>query len=126
MVDVSAAISKRILIIDDEFDICELLQTLLCLEGFDVTTVSTAEDAMHALAGQPWDLVLLDVVMPQFDGWAFAQFTRDINPKLPVIFMTAKIDEERYCDAVESGLIQGRLYKPFGLEDLQQMMTLSA
>jgi DNA-binding response OmpR family regulator len=117
---------KRILIVDDERDICDLVQTLLCLEGFEVATTSTPKETMQALLDERWDLVLLDVVMPHLDGWEIARFARKRYPELPVVFMTAKVDEERYSNALARGLIQGRLYKPFEIDELHQLMALSA
>ncbi len=113
--------TARILVVDDEVDICELLRTLLGLEGYSVTVAENHDDALRRIHEENWDMVLLDVVMPDRDGWQLARAIRETRPELPVYFMTAKVDLD-YDEAVREGVIHGYLYKPFAFDDIQDLL----
>ena len=113
--------AKRILVIDDEVDICTLLERLLALEGYEVGVTSDCGDALRLFESEPWDLVLLDIVMPECDGWKVAAALREKRPEVPRCFMTARVDQG-YDDAMEQGLIDGYLYKPFSFDDILSLI----
>ena len=111
--------AKRVLVVDDEPNIVMSLRFLMEREGFEVEVAPTGEAALAALDDQPADLVLLDVMMPELDGFEVCQRIRD-NPawrRTKVVMLTAKgRDVER-----EKGLALGAdLYvtKPFSTRDL--------
>lgn len=113
------AMAKRVLVVDDEPNIVMSLRFLMEREGFEVEVAPTGEAALEALGDQPADLVLLDVMMPELDGFEVCQRIRD-NPawrRTKVVMLTAKgRDVER-----EKGLALGAdLYvtKPFSTRDL--------
>ncbi len=106
--------SQRILVVDDDENILGLERTILEQEGFQVTTAGDGEHALKLLEQQPFDLVLLDVIMPDKDGF---QVCRQIKQNartrtIPVIFLTAKGGGEALAEGFESG---GVMYinKPF-------------
>ena len=86
---------KRILVVDDEQDLCEILRFNLEAEGFQVTTATSAEEALdRGVAG--FDLLLLDVMLAGMSGWRMAKVVRS-NPQtagIPVIFLTARDSED--------------------------------
>ncbi|MBR1705643.1 MAG: response regulator transcription factor [Bacteroidales bacterium] len=86
---------KRILVVDDEQDLCEILRFNLEAEGFQVTTATSAEEALErGVAG--FDLLLLDVMLAGMSGWRMAKVVRS-NPQtagIPVIFLTARDSED--------------------------------
>jgi CheY-like chemotaxis protein len=85
------AMSRRILIAEDERPIRELLQTLLVDEGYQVTTVRDGREGLEALAHEPYDLVLSNVAMPRLDGRELAS-AMHADPTLrtiPIILMSA-------------------------------------
>jgi CheY-like chemotaxis protein len=86
-------LGKKILVVEDDFDIREALHDLLTLEGFELLLAADGQDALNQLRSsdsEP-DAILLDLVMPVKDGYEFLQ-ERDLDPRLariPVIVMTA-------------------------------------
>lgn len=79
----------KILVVDDDKNICELLRLYLEKEGFNVSLANDGEEALLRFAADNPDLVLLDVMMPKLDGW---QVCREIRKKseCPIIMITAK------------------------------------
>src|ERR1700722_7643429 len=78
-----------VLIIDDEAEIRESLQTLLEMEGFEVETAVTGEDGLAQIGDRPFDLVLLDLALPGRDGMDILAEIRSQDSRLPVIMITA-------------------------------------
>ena len=114
---------RHILVVDDETDILEMLDILLEVEGFEVKTATSGLAALDVLSKQSFDAVLLDVVMRPTDGWETARQIRQRFPGLAVYFVTAHVDERNYAKAQENGLIQGRLYKPFDIDDIKHILA---
>jgi two-component system OmpR family response regulator len=108
--------NPKVLVVDDEANICALLSQTLRLTGFDVRTASGGHQALLLAAEFVPDLVVLDVMMPDMDGFQLAGRLRS-SRAVPVLFLTAR-------DAVEdriSGLTVGAddyVTKPFSLEEL--------
>ena len=106
--------AKRILVVDDDENILSLERTILEQKGFEVTTAGGGKEALRTLADQPFDLVLLDVMMPEVDGFTVCRKIKE-DPKmkdLPVIFLTAKGGGEALAEGFESGAIM-YINKPF-------------
>lgn len=82
---------KTVLVVDDEFDIVEVLISVLGDEGYRVITAADGRQGLDRLAETPADLVLLDYMMPRMDGPAMARAMRD-NPAyrhIPIVLMSA-------------------------------------
>ena len=106
----------RVLVIDDEADIRELLRGLLERAGYVVDEAADGRAGLRAFYATPPDLVLLDVGMPELDGWATLERLRDLSD-VPVIMLTARSGE---LDRVR-GLTRGAddyVAKPFGRQEL--------
>jgi CheY-like chemotaxis protein len=106
--------AKRILVVDDDENILSLERTILEQKGFDVTAATGGADALKLLAGQVFDLVLLDVMMPEIDGFTVCRKIKE-DPRLkdvPVIFLTAKGGGEALAEGFESGAVM-YINKPF-------------
>ncbi len=88
--------AKRILIVDDEPDICEILRFNLEMDGFDVVTVESADDGQKIVDALPVDLILLDVMMTPKSGFEWAKELKSVprTAGIPIIFCTAKTLEE--------------------------------
>ncbi len=105
----------RILIVDDEKPICDLIDLHLCAAGYHCTAVQDGIEALRQLDENRFDLILLDVMLPGVDGYDIMEYVRPIG--IPVIFITAK-DQVR--DRVK-GLRLGAddyLIKPFEMVEL--------
>ena len=108
---------ERILVVDDEPSITELVTTALRFIGFEVQTAASGREALTAAADFAPQLVVLDVMLPDFDGFEVLRRLRSGGDQVPVIFLTAR-DEH---DAKIRGLTHGGddyLTKPFSLEEL--------
>ena len=107
---------KRILVVDDESDIREILSFNLENEGYDVETVASAEEAIGALASG-CDLILLDVMMGGMSGYHLAEKLRREGNAVPIIFLTAKDTEN---DMLTGFSVGGDDYisKPFSLKEV--------
>lgn len=107
----------RLLVVDDEQNLAELVSMALRYEGWEVATAHTGTKAVDAAREQRPDAVVLDMMLPDFDGLEVLRRMRATQPELPVLFLTAR-------DAVEdriAGLTAGGddyVTKPFSLEEL--------
>jgi two-component system KDP operon response regulator KdpE len=102
---------KKILIIDDDPDICELIEQTLSRTGAQVLMATDGEDGLRQFETHPPDLVLLDIMMPGLDGLAVC--SRMLNQTVvPIIFLTALGHEAEIVDGLELGAID-YVTKPF-------------
>jgi two-component system, OmpR family, response regulator len=107
----------RVLVVDDEPNIAELLRMALRYEGWDVEVALTGSQAVSTARAQAPDAVVLDMMLPDFDGMEVLRRLRAEQPDVPVLFLTAR-------DAVEdrvAGLTAGGddyVTKPFSLEEV--------
>jgi two-component system OmpR family response regulator len=113
---------QRLLVVDDEPTLAELLAATLRFAGFDVTSAATGAEALSAADSHRPDLVLLDVMLPDIDGFEVLRQLRERTPPpggvrtghLPVLFLTARGGTE---DKVKGLMLGGDDYvtKPFNL-----------
>lgn len=106
-----------VLIIDDEAEIRESLQTLLELEGYDVAVAANGDQGLAQLGERPFDLVLLDLAMPGRNGLELIPELRAIDPLLSIIMITAYGTVEDAVRAMQSGAANF-LQKPWDNEKL--------
>jgi DNA-binding response OmpR family regulator len=106
--------AKRILVVDDDENILNLEKTILEQKGFEVTGAGGGGEALRLLAEQTFDLVLLDVMMPEIDGFTVCRKIKEDDrlKDIPVIFLTAKGGGEALAEGFESGAIM-YINKPF-------------
>ena len=106
--------AKRILVVDDDENILNLERTILEGKGFEVTAAGSGSQALEILAKQAFDLILLDVMMPEIDGFTVCRKIKEDSrlKEVPVIFLTAKGGGEALAEGFESGAIM-YINKPF-------------
>jgi two-component system alkaline phosphatase synthesis response regulator PhoP len=111
--------SKRILIVDDEQDILDLLQFNLKTEGYDTVTAADGEQAVQLANSTNPDLIILDVMLPKKDGWAVLRELRQkpATQQIPVIFLTAKDSEIDEVVGLELGA-DDYIVKPIAMRKL--------
>jgi two-component system OmpR family response regulator len=106
-----------ILVVDDEEPLSDLVSSALRFAGYTVTTESNGFDALRTIKTEAPDLIVLDVNMPELDGFEVCRRIRRDGVQTPVIFLTARDD----IDDLRTGFRQGGddyLTKPFSLEEL--------
>ena len=118
----------RILIVDDEADIRELVRINLELDGHQVATAGDGAEAMDAVRRMRPELVILDVMMPGVDGWeVLASIKAEPAPdlsRIPVVMLTARTDD---VDRIRGGIEGAIRYitKPFSLAELREEVQLA-
>jgi two-component system OmpR family response regulator len=107
----------RILVVDDEPNIVDVISMALRFEGFQVESAATGNDALAAVAARPPQLLVLDVMLPDIDGFEVARRLASARAEVPIIFLTARDSTE---DVVHGLTVGGDDYvtKPFSLEEL--------
>ena len=112
-----AADHGRLLVVDDEPFLREAVAASLTFLGFQVTTADTGAEALRLARERPFDLVVLDVMLPDTDGFEVVRRLRRDGSRLPVIFLTARDTQD---DKVTGLTLGGDDYmtKQFGLEEL--------
>lgn len=108
--------SKRILVVDDKANVRRLLQEYLAEQGYTVTTAENGKLALFAARQEPPDLILLDMMMPEMDGYTFLQQYRQ-EAQTPIIFLTAKLEETDKVIGLELGA-DDYITKPFSMREL--------
>lgn len=107
---------KKILVVDDESDICEILSFNLENEGYEVATAASAEEALKKLPPD-CDLILLDVMMGGMSGFRMAEKLRKDGNSVPIIFLTAKDTENDMLTGFSVGA-DDYISKPFSLKEV--------
>ena len=112
------ATKSKILVVDDEDTICEVLKLNLEIAGYDVDTANSAETAMKLPLAE-YDLFIIDVMMGEMNGFDFATKIRATEElkNIPIIICTAKDSEEDLLDGFSRG-IDDYIKKPFSIREL--------
>ena len=108
--------NAKILVVDDEADICEILQFNLESEGFTVDTATSAEEALSRLTNEH-QIILLDVMMGGMSGFRMAEKLRKQGSKIPIIFLTAKDTENDLLTGFSIGA-DDYISKPFSIKEV--------
>jgi DNA-binding response OmpR family regulator len=109
-------VSGRILLVEDDPDLARVLRDNLLIEGFDVTHSLTGADAVSAARTLPPDLVVLDVTLPDTDGFQLCGALRQVG-RVPIIMLTARSQKSDRLRGFELGA-DDYITKPFDLEEL--------
>lgn len=108
--------NKRILLVEDEESLQDIIKLNLELDGYEVSAVNNGKAALEEFGTKRFDLVILDVMLPEVDGFTICQTIRLENTRIPILFLTAKNSAE---DRVFGLKIGGDDYltKPFNLDE---------
>ena len=109
---------KRILVVEDDYGIAFGLRVDLKTEGYDVEMEANGERALERLRNEPFDLVLLDVMLPGKDGFEICRELRRSGFKTPIILLTAKAEEAEKVMGLELGA-DDYVTKPFSPRELR-------
>lgn len=80
----------QILIVDDDKNIRRFLSLVLCSAGYKTSDANSAKEALHIMEKQKIDLIILDIMLPDMDGYAFAELLRECNNDIPILMLSAK------------------------------------
>ena len=110
---------KKILVVDDEDDILHFLELVLADKGFEVATASNGHDALALAQTERPDLILLDIMMPQMDGWEVLKLLRvdEQTSSVPVAMLSARTEAQDRVQGLQEGAID-YICKPFSLQEL--------
>ncbi|MES2622101.1 MAG: response regulator transcription factor [Bacteroidota bacterium] len=107
----------RILLVEDEENLLDAIKLNLELEGYEVEAADTGKKALKKIASQRFNLVILDVMLPEVDGFEICENFRMRDTETPVLFLTAKDASEDKVKGFKAGG-DDYLTKPFNLEEL--------
>jgi len=114
---------KKILVVDDEIAICNLLKDFLTSKGYEVYTALDGQTAITKVKQERPHIVLLDIMMPGMDGIETLRAIKKVNPKVAVIMITAIADNELGLRTLELGAYD-YICKPFELTYLEDVLTV--
>lgn len=106
-----------ILLAEDDENLGKLLSTYLKNKGFDVTLATDGQIALDAFHNGSFNFCIFDVMMPKIDGFSLAKEVRELDKKIPILFLTAKDLKEDKLEGFASGA-DDYLTKPFSMEEL--------
>jgi len=111
--------SKKILIVDDEADLVETIRFPLEIDGYHVLASYSGEDALNQARKENPDLILLDLMLPNLDGYKVCRLLKFDNryKHIPILMLTAKTQEKDKALGMETGANE-YITKPFEMEDL--------
>ena len=110
---------KRVFVVDDEPDVVELLQTILQAAGFEVEVATDGRSALARLLAKPADLLVLDLMMPDLDGFELLKLLRldQRAAAMPVLIISARTGQQDQIESLQLGA-NAYLCKPFSPRDL--------
>ena len=108
--------SKSILVVDDKANVRTLVREYLTEQGFHVSVADNGQNALYAARQDKPDLILLDVMMPEMDGYEFIRAYRK-ESETPIILLTARLEESDKVIGLELGA-DDYVTKPFGMREL--------
>ena len=111
---------QSVLVVDDKMNVQKLLFDFLTLKGYQVTCASNGRDAFFELKKQSFDIILLDIMMPQIDGYQFIEQLRKTSDT-PIIMISAKQQEEDLIKGFNLGA-DDYITKPFKINELLARM----
>lgn len=115
---------RRVLVVDDQEDIREMARLVLTGAGHEVVTANSGREALRLAREASYDLVLLDINMPEMDGWATLRLLRadEAHDGLPVAMFSVKSEVRDKIAGLKDGAID-YITKPFGVDELASRVS---
>ena len=107
----------KILVVEDDRELNKVVCSYLTQNGYDALACLGANEAYDAMYGNPFDLIVSDIMMPGINGFEFAKTVREINQEIPILFMTARDDLTAKQQGFQVG-IDDYMVKPIELDEL--------
>jgi len=97
--------SAKVLLVDDEKDFLEIMAERMAARGMEVSTTDSAEDALKMVIAESYDAVIVDLMMPEMDGFKALKLFKKSRPDLSIILLTANVPEETRLEAIRLGAL---------------------
>ena len=110
---------QKVLIVDDEKDFLDIIAERILARGMDVSTATSAEDALNMVEEESFDVVILDFMMPALDGFKALKLMKAKRPDVQIIVLTGNVPDEKRMEAKALGALDV-IEKPPDLKDLIQ------
>ncbi len=110
---------NKILIVDDEKAIRDVLSDTLSFLGYEVAVASSGHEALSLFLNNSFELVFTDMHMPGMDGWSLAHHIKDKSPDTPVVLITGS-EKETVMKRFKGSFVDTVIFKPLSLEDIQK------
>ena len=111
----------KILVVDDQESVRDILSNMLTREGYEVITAPTGSEALEKIKEKNFSLVISDIKMPKMDGFGVLRGVKSTNPNIPVIFLTAVGEKEIVIQAMKEG-VADYIEKPFQLNKVLKVV----
>lgn len=107
----------KLLVVEDDPNLGDILQEYLTMKGFDSTLCRDGEEGWSKFRKDKYDLCILDIMMPKKDGFTLGKEIKQVQPELPIIYLTAKNLKEDIIEGLKIGA-DDYITKPFSMEEL--------
>jgi DNA-binding NtrC family response regulator len=111
--------SAKVLLVDDETDFLAIMAERIRTRGMDVSTATSAENALRMIQKESFDVVIMDFLMPEMDGFTALKLFKETRPDLQIILLTANVREQECIEAKRRGALDV-IEKPADLNLLTQ------
>ena len=113
----------RILVVDDESDMCWALENILCPAGYAVTTTGSSAEALEQVSRETYAAAFVDAKLPDLDGLELAALIRQQSPHTAVVLISGYFYQEDITinEGLQQGLFIGFVAKPFDLKEVRLM-----
>ena len=95
----------KVLIVDDEKDFLDIMAERMSARGMDVSTATSAENAVKMVQKESYDAVIMDLMMPAMDGFKALKLLKDIQPEIQVILLTGDATADKCSEAMKLGAL---------------------
>ncbi len=109
----------KVLLVDDEKDFLDIMAERMEARGMDVSTATSAEDALEMVQKESYDAIIMDLMMPEMDGFKALKLFKETIPEVQIILLTANVPEEKCIEAINLGAMDV-IEKPADLNLLTQ------
>ena len=111
--------TAKVLLVDDEKDFLDIMAERMGARGMEVSTATSAEDALKMVQTESYDVVIMDFLMPEMDGFRALKLFKETRPDVQIILLTANVPEEKCIEAIKLGAMD-IIEKPADLNLLTQ------
>jgi DNA-binding NtrC family response regulator len=109
----------KVLIVDDEKDFLDIMAERMSARSMDVSTATSAEKALKMVLKKDYDAVIMDLMMPEMDGFKALKLFRETRPDVPIILLTGDVTADKCSEAIKLGALDV-IEKPADLNLLTQ------